>query len=345
MANSRNIGIDLGTSNVLIMQQERGVVLREAAVVAQEKSSGKVLAVGDEAWKLVGRTPGSMQAVRPLRQGAITDMALTSTMLQYFIKQVIGRRLMGKPRCVISVPSSISDREKRDVVSMLLDAGVGRTQLLERPIAAALGADLPFRDNWGCMIIDMGAGASDIAVLSGGETVVSSCVPHGGDYFDDAIIRYLRKKHNLLIGDRTAEEIKNSIGMAMEPMGDTAGIFMNISGRNLVTGLPRTQKIDAMEVYEALREPVNDFIEAIQSVLQHTPPQLATDVFEDGLVLSGGAAQLTGLAETISREIDIPCRVVNDPQACIVRGCAKALEDPDAMRDLLENGRRRLLGR
>ncbi len=336
MAQVNDIGIDLGTSQVLIFQRGRGIVLREPAVVAVDRDSSKILAVGNEAYRLIGRTPGNVQAVRPLRHGNILDLTLTQHMLHDFTAQVIGRHLFARPRAVMSVPTAVSETEKRQLMNIMFDAGMRKTQLLDRPIAAALGVGLHFSEAYGSMIIDMGAGATDIAVLSMGDIAVANCIPLGGDSFDDAIIRYLRKKHNLLIGERTAEEIKISLGTAIPP---SDRIEMEVTGRNLLSGLPKTQNINSQEIFEALKDAVNDMIEAIQSVIERTPPQLASDIFDEGIVLTGGASQLAGLADAIYQILGIACGVADDPQTCVVAGCGKALEDPQGMKDYLGDGR------
>jgi len=337
MAQVNDIGIDLGTSNVLIYMKGKGIVLREPAVVAIERESKKVLAVGSDAYRMIGRTPNNVLAVRPLRQGTVADFELTSTMLRYFVGNVVGRRMFSRPRAVISVPSGVNAVEKRSIISIMFDAGMRRTQLLDRPIAAALGVGLQFQEAYGTMIVDMGAGVTDIAVLSMGEVVVSSCVPVGGDYFDDAIIRYLRKKHNLLIGERTAEEIKVNIGCAI-PLANE--VTMEVTGRNLISGMPKTQAVTTSDIYEALKEPVSELIEAIQAVIERTPPQLASDIFEDGIVFTGGAAALNGLSEAVYAALKVPCGVADDPQTSVVMGCGRALEDINSMKHLLGDGRR-----
>ena len=337
MAQVNDIGIDLGTSNVLIYMKGKGIVLREPAVVAIERESKKVLAVGNDAYRMIGRTPNNVLAVRPLRQGTVADFELTSTMLRYFVGNVVGRRMFSRPRAVISVPSGVNEVEKRSIISIMFDAGMRRTQLLDRPVAAALGVGLPFQEAYGTMIVDMGAGVTDIAVLSMGEVVVSSCVPIGGDYFDDAIIRYLRKKHNLLIGERTAEEIKVNIGCAIPVASE---ITMDVTGRNLISGMPKTQAVTSADIFEALKDPISELIEAIQAVIERTPPQLASDIFEDGIVFSGGAAALNGLSEAIYGALKIPCGVADDPQTSVVMGCGRALEDLAGMKHLLGDGRR-----
>ena len=334
MAQVNDIGVDLGTSNVLIYMKGKGIMLREPAVVAVERDSRKILAVGSDAYRMIGRTPGNVVAVRPLRQGTVADFELTSTMLRYFVSNVVGRRLFARPRAVVSVPSGVNDVEKHSIISIMFDAGMRRTQLLDRPIAAALGVGIQFEEAYGSMIVDMGAGVTDIAVLSMGEVVVSSCVPIGGDYFDDAIIRYLRKKHNLLIGERTAEEIKINIGCAVPQVSD---ISMDVTGRNLISGLPKTQSVTTGEIYEALKDAIGELIEAIQAVIERTPPQLASDIFDDGIVFSGGAAALKGLTEAVYAALRIPCGVADDPQTSVVMGCGRALEDLSGMKHLLEN--------
>lgn len=336
MAQVNDIGVDLGTSNVLIYMKGKGIMLREPAVVAVERETKKILAVGSDAYRMIGRTPGNVIAVRPLRQGTIADFELTSTMLRYFVGNVVGRRLFSRPRAVVSVPSGVNEVEKRSIISIMFDAGMRRTQLLDRPVAAALGVGIQFEEAYGSMIVDMGAGATDIAVLSMGEVVVSSCIPIGGDYFDDAIIRYLRKKHNLLIGERTAEEIKINLGCAIPQASD---LTMDVTGRNLISGLPKTQAVTTSEIYEALKDPIGELIEAIQAVIERTPPQLASDIFDDGIVFTGGAAALKCLTEAVYAALRIPCGVADDPQTSVVMGCGRALEDLQGMKHLLGDGR------
>ncbi|MBR6027961.1 MAG: rod shape-determining protein [Clostridia bacterium] len=338
MPQVRDIAMDVGTSHVLIYMRGRGLILREPAVVAVDRDTNRIRAVGSDAYRLLGRTPANVQAVRPLRQGLINDFELTRQMLLELVGHALnGRSFFNRPRCVMSVPTGVSETEQRSLISVMFDAGMRRTQLLSRPVAAALGVGMEIDKSYGAMVVDMGAGASDIAVLSGNEVVVGSCVPVGGDYFDDAIIRYLRKKHNLLIGERTAEEIKISIGSAMNPTGHVA---MDVTGRNLISGLPKTVNISASEIYEALKDPVADLIDAIQGVIERTAPQLASDIFEDGIVLTGGAASLNGLPEAIYQVLEIPVGVADNPDSCVVLGCARALEDTPEMRDLLGDGRK-----
>lgn len=337
MARISDLGIDLGTSNVLIYQKGKGIVLRQPAVVAIDRTSKKVLAVGTEAYKMIGRTPGNVLAIRPLRQGVVADFELTNTMLRNFMSIVIGKRLFGRPRVVLSVPTGVNESEKSNIISILFDAGAKRTQLLDRPIAAAMGVGMDFQKPYGCMIVDMGAGVTDIAVLASGQVIEAASVCYGGDYFDDAIIRYLRKKHNLLIGERTAEEVKITLGSAIPP---ASVMSSEVTGRNLLSGLPKTQTVTSLEIYEALKDAIADLIESIQSVIERTPPQLASDIFEDGIVLTGGAAALPGLPEAIYAALHIPCGVADDPQTSVVLGCGRALDDLHAYRNVLMDSRR-----
>lgn len=337
MAQVSDLGIDLGTSNVLIYQKNKGIVLRQPAVVAIERTTKKVLAVGTEAYKMIGRTPGNIVAVRPLRQGVVSDFELCNTMLRNFMSIIIGKRFFSRPRVILSVPSGVNESEKSNIVSILFDAGAKRTQMLDRPIAAALGVGMDFYKPYGCMIVDMGAGVTDIAVLASGQVIEAASVCYGGDYFDDAIIRYLRKKHNLLIGERTAEEVKITIGSAVAP---NTGMTYEVTGRNLLSGLPKTQTVHATEIYEALKDAVADLIESIQTVLERTPPQLASDIFTDGIVLTGGAASLQGLPEAIYSALHIPCGVADDPQTSVVLGCGRALDDLNAYKSVLMDSRR-----
>lgn len=337
MAQISDLGIDLGTSNVLVYMKGKGIVLREPAVVAIERQSKHVLAVGSDAYKMIGRTPGNVLAVRPLRHGSAGDFELTNTMLRYFTYAVVGRRFFTHPRVVMSVPMGVNDSEKHSLLRIMLDAGMKHTYLLEPTIAAAIGVGMNFHEPYGSMIVNMSAGVTDIAVLAMGDVITSKCVAIGGDSFDDAIIRYMRKKHNLLIGERTAEEIKISLGCAVPQPSD---VSMEVIGRNLLSGLPKTQEIVTSEVYEALKDPVADLIDAIQSVIEKTPPQLASDIFDEGIVLTGGAAALTGLAEAVYRALHIPCGVADDPQTSVVMGCGRAVENFNSLKHLMTDTRR-----
>lgn len=336
MAQVNDIGIDLGTSNVLIFMKGKGIVLREPAVVALDKDTNTVLAVGNDAYRMVGRTPGNVVTVRPLRQGTINDLSLLNTMLRQFVNHTCGRHWFNRPRAVISVPSGVNDMEKRSIISIMFDAGAKKTQLLDRPLAAALGVGIDFNEAYGTMIVDMGAGMTDIAVLAMGEAVVSTTIDVGGDYFSEAISNYLRLKYNLLIGERTADEIKITIGSAVPQPTE---VTMDVTGRNLISGMPKTQPVTSSEVYEALQEPIAKLITAISKLVERTPPQLASDIFEEGIVLTGGAAALTGLAEAIYNGLSIPCGVADDPQTSVAIGCGRALDLSQANRDILTASR------
>ena len=250
---------------------------------------------------------------------------------------MVGKRFFGRPRVVLSVPSGVNEAEKSSLISILFDAGAKRTQLLDRPIAAAMGVGMDFQKPYGCMVVDMGAGVTDIAVLASGQVIEAASVCYGGDYFDDAIIRYLRKKHNLLIGERSAEEVKITLGTAVPPLSPLTD---EVTGRDLLSGLPKTITVSSMEIYEAVKDAVADLIESIQGVIERTPPQLASDIFEDGIVLTGGAAALAGLPEAIYNELHIPCGVADDPQTSVVLGCGRALDNLNAYKSVLSDSRR-----
>jgi len=332
LAKVSDLGIDLGTSNILIYQKGSGIILREPTVVAIDYDSRELLAVGEEAYRMIGRTPGNVVALRPLRNGSVNEFDLCRRMLQYFVNRVIGKRIFSRPRAVLSLPSGVFDIEKRALISAMFDAGMRKTDLLDRPVAAALGAGLAFEQAYGTMVVDIGAGATDIAVLSLGQSVISVSVPHGGDQFNEAIIKYLRRKYNLLIGERTAEELKVSIGCVVQREGE---VEMDVTGRHLVSGLPTTKKIKSSDVYEAMKEPTTQLIEAIQGVLEKTPPQLASDVFTDGILLTGGGARLEGLSEAVFSVLHVPCGVASDPQTSVVQGCGRIIEDMSAYKYLL----------
>jgi len=342
MAATNDIGIDLGTSNILIYMRGRGIILREPTVVAIDRDARDVLAFGDEARRMIGRTPGNILAIRPLREGAISDYDLVSFMLKGFILKAIGKHMFARPRAVLALPTSVNEMEKRSIISTMFDAGMRRTQLLDRTLAAALGAGLPIDEAYGTMIVDISAGVSDIAVLSFGRVVVSDCAKAGGDRFDDAIIRHLRRKHNLLIGERTAEELKINIGSAI-PRADQ--LYMEVTGRNLITGLPKTMRITSDDITEAIDEPLQQLIESIHGVLEHTPAELAADIFEYGIMLTGGGAEMFGLCEAIADALKIPCSCAEDPQQNVVMGCGRAIENLQDLGQFLDDGRKRLLGR
>ena len=330
-----DLGIDLGTSNVVVYMKGRGVIFREPSVVAVDRETNNIIAFGTEAYRMIGRAPSNVSIIRPLAQGEMIDFDLTNSMLRYYITNITGKRFLARPRAVMAVPSGVKEMEKKALVSAMFDAGLRRTQLLDRTIAAALGAQLNFLGSYGSLVADMSAGGTDLAVLCNSAVTVMSSVPVGGDHFDDSVIRYLRKKHNLLIGERTAEQVKMTLGVAVRR---NPKVVMDVTGRNLISGLPKTLAIDSDEIYEALVDNVNELIEGVQVVIERTPPQLASDIFEGGLTLTGGASGLYGLAERISDVLKIPCHVAQDAKDCVVLGCAKVLMNPAGMRHLLERG-------
>ena len=342
MASVNDLAVDLGTSNILIYMKGKGIILREPTVVAIDRDTRDVLAFGEEARRMIGRTPGNILAIRPLREGVISDYELVSYMLKGFVLKAIGKRMFARPRAILSLPTGVNEMERRSIISTMFDAGMRRTQLLDRTIAAAIGAGLPIDEAYGTMIVDISAGVSDVAVLSLGKVVVSDCSKVGGDKLDDAIIRYLRRKHNLLIGERTAEELKINIGSAI-PRSDQ--LYMEVTGRNLISGLPKTMRITSDDVTEAIDEPLQQLIESIHGVLEHTPAELAADIFEYGILLTGGGAELFGLCEAIADALKVPCSVAEDPQTNVVMGCGKALENLADLGKFLDDNRRRLIGR
>ena len=332
MPQINDIAIDLGTSNVVIYMKGQGVCLREPACVSVDQTTRRIIAFGTEAWRMTGRTPANIQVIRPLSQGEMTDFNLTGSMLRYFVAQVTGGHKFSRPRAILTTPSGVKEIEKKALVTTLFDAGVRRTQLLDRNIAAALGAQLNFLGEYGCMLVDISAGGTDLSVLYNGTPTVISSLHLGGDQFDDAVIRYLRRKYNMLIGERTAEEVKITLGSAIRR---DQKITMDITGRNLISGLPKTMTVESDEIYESLIDCVNDLIEGIQVLIEKTPPQLASDIFESGITLSGGGALLYGLSEAISGVLKIPCRVADEARDCTVLGSARIMEDPAQYRYLL----------
>ena len=324
MLGTLDIGIDLGTASVLIYVRGRGVVLREPSVVAINKETGEMLAAGEEARRMLGRTPGNIVAERPLRDGVVSDYETTERMLRYFIQKVCGRRLMlSKPRAMICVPSVVTEVERRSVLDAARAVGV-RADLIEEPIAAAIGAGLDISKPNGNMVVDIGGGTTDVAVISMGGTVTCESIRIAGDKFDEAIIRYMRRKHNLLIGERTAEEIKINIGSAY-PRKEV--ITMEVVGRCLAVGLPRMVRVGSDEMIEALEEPVQAVVETVHTVLERTPPELAADIAERGIVMTGGGALLYGLDRLIQDHTKIPCYVAEDAVSCVVLGTGLALEN------------------
>lgn len=317
-----DIGIDLGTATVIVYIKGKGVVLREPSVVAFDRDTNRILAVGSEARMMLGRTPGNIVAVRPLRQGVISDYTVTEKMLKYFISKAAGRTFR-KPRITVCVPSGVTEVEKRAVEDATYQAGARQVQIIEEPIAAAIGAGIDISKACGSMVVDIGGGTADIAVISLGGTVVSQSIKVAGDVFDEAIVRYMRKKHNLLIGERTAEEIKIQIGTAFKR---PEVLQMDIRGRNLITGLPKTITITSDETEEALRESAANIVEAVHSVLEKTPPELASDIADRGIVLTGGGSMLQGLDQLIESKTGINVITADDALTCVAVGTGKYVE-------------------
>jgi len=319
----RDIGIDLGTANVLIFVRGKGIVLREPSVVAVEKETNRLLAVGEEARRMIGRTPDSIIAVRPLKDGVIADYTMTELMLKHFIRKVCGRRPVFRPQIAVCVPSGVTSVEQRAVIEACQEAGAKKVVLVSEPMAAAVGAGIDVSQPRGHLVVDIGGGTTDIAVISLGDEVISDSLRVGGDKFDEAIIRYVRREHKLFIGERTAEEIKVQIGCAFAP---DESLTMEVRGRDTLSGLPKSIRLSAAEVYEALQEPVQAIINLIRSVLEKTPPELAGDIMQDGMVLTGGGALLKGLPELIRLETRVPVVVADEPETCVARGTGKVLE-------------------
>jgi rod shape-determining protein MreB len=326
-----DIGIDLGTASILVYIRGKGVVLKEPSVVAFDRDTNKIKAIGEEARLMLGRTPGNIVAVRPLRQGVISDYTVTEKMLKYFINKALGRRMLKKPRISVCVPSGVTEVEKKAVEDATYNAGAREVAIIEEPIAAAIGAGIDITRPCGNMIVDIGGGTSDIAVISLGGTVVSTSVKIAGDDFDEAIVRYMRKKHNLLIGERTAEDIKIKVGCAY-PRPEV--MSMDVRGRNLVTGLPKTVTVTSEETEEALRETTSQIVEAVHSVLEKTPPELAADISDRGIVLTGGGSLLQGLDELIEAKTGINTMVADDPMTAVAIGTGKFVEFLSGHKDI-----------
>ncbi|KSV60323.1 rod shape-determining protein [Acetivibrio ethanolgignens] len=318
-----DIGIDLGTASVLVYIKGKGVVLKEPSVVAFDRDTNKIKAIGEEARLMLGRTPGNIVAVRPLRQGVISDYTVTEKMLKHFIQKAVGKRGLRKPRISVCVPSGVTEVEKKAVEDATYQAGAREVAIIEEPIAAAIGAGIDISRPCGNMIVDIGGGTSDIAVISLGGTVVSTSVKIAGDDFDEAIVRYMRKKHNLLIGERTAEDVKIKIGSAFRRAESET---MDVRGRNLVTGLPKTITVSSEETEEALRESTSQIVEAVHSVLEKTPPELAADIADRGIVLTGGGSLLRGLEELIENKTGITTMTAAEPMTCVAIGTGKFVE-------------------
>ena len=323
MAAGTDIGIDLGTASVLVYVKGKGVVLKEPSVVAFDRNTNKIKAIGEEARLMLGRTPGNIVAVRPLRQGVISDYTVTEKMLSYFISRTVGKSLFGrKPRISVCVPSGATEVEKKAVEDATYQAGAREVSIIEEPVAAAIGAGIDIAKPCGNMIVDIGGGTADIAVISLGGVVVSNSIKVAGDDFE-AIVRFMRKKHNLLIGERTAEEIKINVGTVYKR---PENLTMDVRGRNLVTGLPKTVTVTSEETEEALREPAYQIVDAVHNVLERTPPELAADISDRGIVLTGGGSLIQGLEELIEEKTGINTMTAEDPLTAVAIGTGKYIE-------------------
>lgn len=334
----RDMAVDLGTANTLVYVRGRGVVLDEPSVVAVNTNTGAVLAVGTEAKRMIGRTPNHIQAVRPLRDGVIADFDITEKMLRYFIQAVHRRMFLAKPRVIVCVPSGITGVEQRAVEEATIQAGARAAYIIEEPMAAAIGSGMPIHEPTGNMIVDIGGGTTEVAVISLGGIVTSQSIRVGGDELDEAIVSYVRKEYSLNIGERTSEQIKLSVGSAFpqaeEPMAE-------IRGRDQVSGLPKTILVSSEEIRRALEEPVNQIIEAVKDTLDKTPPELAADVMDRGVVLTGGGGLLRGLDERLKHETGIPVHLAENPLESVVLGSGKCLEEFDTLKKVLISSTRR----
>ncbi len=333
----KDMGIDLGTANTLVCVKGKGVVLNEPSIVAIDKDTNKILAVGKEAKRMVGRTPGNIVAIRPLRDGVIADFETTEKMLRYFIQRVHKNVAFARPRIVICVPSGITPVERKAVIEATEQAGARTAYIIEEPLAAAIGSDLPVNEPTGSMIVDVGGGTSEVAVISLGGIVASQSLRIGGDEMDEAITYYLKKEHNLLLGERTAEKVKIEIGSAFPLENEEK---MEINGRDLVTGLPKTIIITSQQIRKALEKTITDIVNSIIEVLDVTPPELSSDIMKRGIVLSGGGALLKGLTERVSRETHCPVYLSNDPLASVALGAGRCADDFSTLKKYLRYSKR-----
>ena len=335
---SHDMGIDLGTANTLVHVKGKGIVLREPSVVAIKSDSGDVLAVGDEAKRMIGRTPGSIIAIRPMKDGVIADFDVTQAMLKYFIRKAMNTKSFVRPRVVVGVPSGVTEVEKRAVIDAAQQAGAREAYLIEEPMAAAIGAGLPVEEATGSMVVDIGGGTTEIAVISLGGIVTSCSLRIGGDEMDNSIMQYIKREYNLMIGERTAEEIKMTIGSAI--VTPATEKTMDIRGRDLVSGLPKTLKIKASEIRDALSEPVFKIIDAVKSTLEKTPPELAADVMDHGIMMTGGGSLLNSLDKLLSNETGMPVLVSEDALSCVGEGTGRSLENIELLKRVVMTTRK-----
>ena len=334
----RDMAVDLGTANTLVYVRGRGIVLNEPSVVAVNTATGAILAVGAEAKRMIGRTPSHIRAVRPLKDGVIADFDITEKMLRYFIQKVHHRRFLAKPRVVVCVPSGITGVEQRAVEEATISAGARAAFIIEEPMAAAIGAGLPIHEPRGNMVVDIGGGTTEVAVISLGGVVTSSSVRVGGDELDEAIIQFVKKEFSVQLGERTAEAIKLAVGSAF-PTADE--MIAEIKGRDLVSGLPKTIHVTSEEVRRALEEPVNAIIDAVKNTLDRCPPELSADIMDKGVVLTGGGALLKGLDERLKHETGMPIHVADNPLSCVAIGSGKCLEEFEVLKRVLVSSNRR----
>ncbi|HTD46322.1 MAG TPA: rod shape-determining protein [bacterium] len=321
---TRDMGVDLGTANTLVYVRREGIVLREPSVVAKRVDGGEILAVGDEAKKMIGRTPGDIVATRPLRDGVIADFDTTAAMLAYFIRHALHGRSFLRPRVIVGIPSGVTEVEKRAVIDATLQAGAREAYLIEQPMAAAIGAGLPVSDPVGSMVVDIGGGTTEVAVIALGGIVTARSLRIAGDEMDESIIQYSRKAYNLLIGERTSEDIKIAVGSAFPQREEQT---IEVRGRDLVSGLPRTVRMTSTEIREAMAEPIAGIVEAVKMTLERTPPELAADIVDRGIVMAGGGSLLRGLDRLLSEETGMPVTLTDDPLSAVVLGTGKALEE------------------
>lgn len=340
MARVSGIAIDFGTSNIVIYSEGRNIILEEPTVIAVDRVNRDILAIGSEAKRMVGRTPSRIMTVRPLKDGTIEDYELVSYMLKSFVTLAVGKHLFARPHAVLCVPSGVTDIEKRSLLTTMFDAGMRRTSLITRPMAAAIGAEVDMTSPTGVMVVDISAGVTDMAVLTGGKVYMQDCITIGGDRFDEAIVRYMRQKYNLYIGDITAEEIKVNIGSAIQR---TNPAYMDVTGRSMLTGLPRTERITSRDVTEAISEPMQKLFECVQGMLEKTPVELAFDIYQNGIILSGSTVKMFGFCEAMADALRVVCKCSEQPEYAITNGCARVMENMADYSQFLDSGRRRSL--
>jgi len=337
MALCRDIGIDLGTANTLVYMKGKGIILREPSVVAVNKALGQILKVGNEAKELIGRTPGNVVAIRPLKDGVIADFTATKKMLKYMVEKACQKYVIARPRVVVCVPLGVTEVEERAVEEATLDAGAREAYLMEEPMASAIGAGLKISDPSGTMIVDIGGGTSEIAVISLGGMVTGKSLRIAGDELNEAIINYIKREFNVILGETTAEEIKVTIGSAYPSMTTEE---MDVKGRDLQTGLPKTITVNSTQIEEAMKEVIMQIVDGIKMTLEKTPPELAADIMINGITLSGGGALIKNLDRLIALETGIPVNIAQEPLDCVVRGAGKVLEDLDTLKSVLINSRK-----